>query len=541
MHATISQLGVPEQRVHWIAATSSKTLTVKDLSELVMNGTVSSDFVISSLVANGNAMNVNDQRCPLPQLLLQQFALIIPCTLSTPRPCSRRRQMAGRLACALSHIRVQQLFLTSSFRFALILEDDVDDIGGLAAQLKAYDALTASREAWDLLYLGFCYEYCSTQQTRYHWAGSALLRQAVFPRCFHAYVDEHVPLEHFSEATHKSNVKVLNIACAHHRYAVSRGGSRSFLNATLPIKSAVDDMVASAIFKEQIRAFTLMPPVANQRRAVYGSVIGDREELKTFNPSGRYTPSQRQISSMGGANASWGANGSSPAQDPVHAYMYSCSIRTLGCNNWDKLRGLSSGWAVDIRGPRNETQVEEMGCIRKPTVVMSPKDRERGRAAHAMRLCCTRMKHMCPSGETPIPKTYAKTSAACVCACPSDISDSAKRPNVTRHSRMQSLQTASNMRRQQHMQSVAERALIRSKQLRMERQRDLGYASKQLRMERQRDLDYLRTDLRTESHTAMAHRCAQSQGRRGPRSGQASSAPTVIYNLSSGQETGAKC
>ena len=97
------------------------------------------------------------------------------------------------------------------------------------------------------------------------------------------------------------------------------------------------------------------------------------------------------------------------------------------------------------------------------------------------------------------------------------------------------------MRRQQHMQSVAERALIRSKQLRMERQRDLGYASKQLRMERQRDLDYLVTDLRTESHTAMGHRCAQSQGRRGPRSGQASSAPTVIYNLSSGQETGAKC
>ena len=95
---------------------------------------------------------------------------------STSMAAARHHQihkslLVGRLACATSHRRAHETFLKSAFDTVVIIEDDVRlDMAATSKQEEIYVALVRSKRDWDVLYLGSCYEHCSTKETRYVWA-----------------------------------------------------------------------------------------------------------------------------------------------------------------------------------------------------------------------------------------------------------------------------------------------------------------------------------------------------------------------------------
>lgn len=144
----------------------------------------------------------------------------------------------GRIACHLGHLKILDLFLNSSAKYALIFEDDLSLTPG-----KIYEQRRKLRTILDnipkdaeIVYLSYCHELCDLTQPY-----NDIFTHAVRPLCRHIYL-------------------------------VSRKGARIILDRTLPMYNTGDKMVGNLIATNQLNGYLVNPEwfSLNQKRRQTG-------------------------------------------------------------------------------------------------------------------------------------------------------------------------------------------------------------------------------------------------------------------------------
>lgn len=145
----------------------------------------------------------------------------------------------GRIACHLSHMGVLKDFLSTSHKTCLIFEDDIQTPSDLVKAATIFKGcMDTLPEAWDILYLGRCHDYCrlATSVSEY------LIKS--YPLCRHAYV-------------------------------VSRKGARKLLTYTIPMWHNGDQMYLKLIQAGRLSAYSSKEPLFFQQREELGSTLGN--------------------------------------------------------------------------------------------------------------------------------------------------------------------------------------------------------------------------------------------------------------------------
>lgn len=145
---------------------------------------------------------------------------------------------SGRIACHLGHLKILELFLQSSSKYALIFEDDIYFTPG-----KIYDQryklkiiLENLPKDAQIVYLSYCQELCDLIH-KYN----DIFTHAVRPLCRHIYL-------------------------------VSRKGARIILDKTRPMDTTGDHMVGNLIASKKLKGYLVNPEFfsLNQKRQPVG-------------------------------------------------------------------------------------------------------------------------------------------------------------------------------------------------------------------------------------------------------------------------------
>ena len=140
----------------------------------------------------------------------------------------------GRIACHLGHLKILDLFLNSSSKFALIFEDDLSLTPGkiYEQRRKLRTILENIPKDAEIVYLSYCHELCDLTQPY-----NDIFTHAVRPLCRHIYL-------------------------------VSRKGARIILDRTLPMYNTGDKMVGNLIATNQLNGYLVNPEwfSLNQKR-----------------------------------------------------------------------------------------------------------------------------------------------------------------------------------------------------------------------------------------------------------------------------------
>ena len=131
----------------------------------------------------------------------------------------------GRIACHLGHLKILKLFLQSSAKYALIIEDDIYLSAG-----KSYDRKYKLRTILEnippdaqIVYLSYCYEFCDLTQTY-----NDIFSHAVRPLCRHFYL-------------------------------VSREGAQIILDNNFPMHNTGDKMMGNLIANKTLKGYVVNP------------------------------------------------------------------------------------------------------------------------------------------------------------------------------------------------------------------------------------------------------------------------------------------
>ena len=143
---------------------------------------------------------------------------------------------AGEVGCLLSHVGAMEKYRGSSLSYVAIFEDDAVPtaaykVGSIEDALLRLEASVGS--AWDLLYLGRCYDACG--KTEFPFATEDLVRVSS-PICLHAYV-------------------------------VRVGSIPAVIDTILPARDSVDFSLTLAIRVGRLKAYATNPPLFAQRGA----------------------------------------------------------------------------------------------------------------------------------------------------------------------------------------------------------------------------------------------------------------------------------
>lgn len=135
----------------------------------------------------------------------------------------------GRVACHLGHLKIFELFLQSSSKYALIFEDDIYLVPGKIYDLryKIRTILENIPKNAQIVYLSFCYEFCDRAR-KYN----DIFIHAVRPLCRHIYV-------------------------------VNRKGAKIILDNTLPMYNTGDKMVGNLIANKKLKGYLVDPAFFN--------------------------------------------------------------------------------------------------------------------------------------------------------------------------------------------------------------------------------------------------------------------------------------
>ena len=131
----------------------------------------------------------------------------------------------GRIACHLGHLKILDLFLKSSSKYALIFEDDLYLTPGkiYEQRRKLRIILNNIPKDADIVYLSYCHELCDLSRPY-----NDIFTHAVRPLCRHIYL-------------------------------VSRNGAGIILDRTLPMYSTGDKMVGNLIESKQLKGYIVNP------------------------------------------------------------------------------------------------------------------------------------------------------------------------------------------------------------------------------------------------------------------------------------------
>ena len=97
----------------------------------------------------------------------------------------RKKANTGRIACHLGHSKIWKKFLKTSYKYALIFEDDLHIVPSEYSDvnLKIINVLKNIPPDAQIVYLGYCFEDCSLN-TPYN----NIFSNAIKPICRHAYL-----------------------------------------------------------------------------------------------------------------------------------------------------------------------------------------------------------------------------------------------------------------------------------------------------------------------------------------------------------------
>ena len=160
----------------------------------------------------------------------------------------------GPVACQLGHQRMIKLFLASDAKYGLFFEDDVITTHDVSAEnLKQemtdrFAELSTADPAWDMLYLGRCYDDCRKPQKIV--GPSKLLVEAKRPLCLHAYV-------------------------------LTKSGAQKVLDSLWPMKNNVDKVVSELSRGDNkiLKAYVRSPSLFNTETKAFASALGTCDVL----------------------------------------------------------------------------------------------------------------------------------------------------------------------------------------------------------------------------------------------------------------------
>ena len=157
----------------------------------------------------------------------------------------RAYQSSFTVACLLTHRRAWQTFVSTSYTYALILENDAvlrskKNIPLMVHKLNKIDV------EWDFLQLGRCWDFCQNQTVINSHMG---LVQSESPSCSHAYI-------------------------------ITKRGAHTLLKYSLPHITSVD-LLFGLLFRQKIlRLYSLTPPFFTQDRSGNANSMHDPLPLK---------------------------------------------------------------------------------------------------------------------------------------------------------------------------------------------------------------------------------------------------------------------
>ena len=265
-------LGVDEVRyVALPAVDGRKELTPHVMDELIANGTLNSTWVHDER-SDERCIKRTNSACPFSLTraavaLSHLRALIGLCNQVVIKAGTRPRLNLSRALtrATFATAGAHRAFLASNFSVAVILEDDVA-IGGQGSNWPygsspprriIGEALLSAPNAWQMLWLGYCYEKCQPARNFFAPKGSrSIFFASSSPKCLHGV-------------------------------ATSREGSRNLVDGitATPINDAVDNLVANLITDRRIdRSFSLWPRILNQQRRSMPSLNWKPGSANTKNP-----------------------------------------------------------------------------------------------------------------------------------------------------------------------------------------------------------------------------------------------------------------
>ncbi len=230
------------------------------------------------------------------------------------------RKNAGIFACSFSHKKLLENFLKSDKDAAIMLEDDVILAGNMTlndGMIKLAKALQIPRREWNIQYLGWCYELCTTCD-------------ATCSRCLG--LEGHVPFGKSSDDGNGINytgtgalyAPAMRPLCTH-SFILDRVSAALLLNNFFPVHDAYDNYITDTACKYDLKAIRTLTPLFDQDRS-------DRHHSKrnTIHNGGKLYPFRHHD------------------QHKLTAYLYYCR------NKFDKEKAWTQDeMALDTRGFEN--------------------------------------------------------------------------------------------------------------------------------------------------------------------------------------------